>query len=327
MSKKYKGKAACCIEMLQILSTGRTYNTTQLANILDVNPRNIVEYAKELREISMDEIGDFYIENVPGRYGGYRIRGNACIPALKFTDGELKSINDALSYLSNRNDYPNKDEFVKAISKVYSSISKNIFKKELSIINRYPLAMPEEDIEYRYNILAEAILLKKAVKLKYISQKNVEKEHIYHPYDLFMYNNAWFVIGWCETWNDIIYFKLNRITSIELTNQKFRVFAYYNKADYIDEYGFKNNGDWYHVEFIASGTYASLVKERIYGKNQVVEAIDDQHTKVSVDMQNEESIFAFVLGFNRNIKVIGPKWLKEELLDYSSFLIENYKEK
>ena len=325
MSSKFKGKAACCIEMLQILNTGRVYNATQLAELLDVNPRNIPEYAKELREVSMGSQGGFYIENVPGRYGGYKISGRACIPSLRFNPQETKSIDDALNYLSNRNDFPNKEEFIKAISKVYSSISKNIFKKELSIINRYPLAMPEEEIEYRYNVLSDAILLKKAVKLKYISQKNVEKEHIYHPYDLFMYNNAWFVIGWCETWNDVIYFKLNRITHIEATEQKFRVFAFYNKTDYIDEYGFKNNGDWYHVEFIASGTYASLVKERIYGKNQLLESIDEQHTKVSVDMQNEESILVFILGFNRNLEVLEPDWLKEKLADTGEFLISKYK--
>ena len=325
MSNKFKGKAACCIEMLQILNTGRVYNASQLAEILEVNPRNIPEYAKELREVSMGYNGTFYIDKVPGRYGGYQLNGRACIPSLSFNSQEVKSIDDAVNYLSNRNDFPNKDEFVKAISKVYSSISKNIFKKELSIINRYPLAMPEEDIEYRYNILSDAILLKKAVKLKYISQKNVEKEHIYHPYDLFMYNNAWFVIGWCETWNDIIYFKLNRITSIGLTNQKYHIFKFYNKSDYIDEYGFKNNGDWYHVEFIASGTYASLVKERIYGKNQVVEAIDDQHTKVTVDMQNQENILVFILGFNRNIEVLEPEWLKEKLISYANYLYSTYK--
>lgn len=324
MSQKFKGKAACCIEMLQILNTGMTYNATQLAELLDVNPRNIAEYAKELREVSMGSVGGFYIENVPGRYGGYRLNGKACIPPLKFTEMEEKSIDAAFNYLDKRNDFPNKAIFEKAISKVYSSISKNIFKKELVIINRYPLSMKEEDVEYRYNILNDAIVSKKAVKLKYVSQKNKEMEHIYHPYDLFMYNNTWFVIGWCETWNDIIYFKLNRMTEIEKTDKKFSIFKFYNKSDYIDEYGFKNNGEWYHIEFEAYGIYAALVKERIYGKNQEVLPIDDHATLVKVDMQNKENILAFILGFNRNLKVIEPEWLKKELVEYSDFIKETY---
>ncbi len=326
MSALYKGKTACCIEMLQILNTGKIYNTTKLAELLEVNPRNISEYAKELREVSMGSVGGFYLENIPGRYGGYRLNGRACLPSLSFSTNESKAIDDAVTYLNERNDFPNKKEFEKAISKIYSSISKNIFQKELSIINRYPLSMKEEDIEYRFNILTDSINFKKAVRLKYISQKNKEREHIFHPYDLFMYNNAWFVIGWCETWNDIIYFKLNRITEIEKTNQSFRIFKYYNKSDYINEYGFKNNGEWYHIEFEAYGTYASLVKERIYGKNQEVISIDDKTTLVKVDMQNKENIIVFILGFNKNLKVLEPEWLKEELLDFSKYLIDKYKE-
>ena len=58
MSKNYKGKTACCIELLQILNTGRTYNIAELAEILEVNPRNIPEYIKELREVSIGSIYD-----------------------------------------------------------------------------------------------------------------------------------------------------------------------------------------------------------------------------------------------------------------------------
>ena len=85
----------------------------------------------------------------------------------------------------------------------------------------------------------------------------------------------------------------------------------------------KKNGDFYHVK-LKIANMNTVMNERIYGKNQVVEAIDENHTKVSVDMQNEESILVFILGFNKNLDVIEPNWLKEKLLDYSSFLKEKY---
>lgn len=325
MSQNYKGKTACCIEMLQILNTGKIYNTTQLANYLEINPRNIPEYVKELREVSMGSKGGFYIENIPGRYGGYKLNGKAIIPPLQFTNEESKSIDEALVFLQNRNDFPNKKYFVKAISKMYSSIAKNIFTKDISIINRYPLTMSQEEIDYRYNIIDKAISENKAIKIKYLSQKNVIKKHIFHPYNLFMYNNAWFVIGWCETWNNVGYFKLNRINELNMINKTFSIYKYYNEADYIDEYGFKRNGEWYHIEFIAKGIYASLVKERIYGKNQEVIPLNEDETLVKVDMQNEESILTFILGFNTKIEVLKPKWLIDKLINYSQFISNLYK--
>ena len=181
--------------------------------------------------------------------------------------------------------------------------------------------MDQKEIEYRHNILKTAIKLHKKVKFTYLSQKNVVKEHVFSPYEVFMYNNAWFVIGWLK---DICWFKLNRIQSIQLTEEKFTVWKYYNRNDYLDEFGFKSNGEWYHVEFIASGIYASLCKERIYGKNQVVEVIDDEHTKMSVDMQNKGNILTFILGFGKDIQVLEPKWLKDELKETAEHIMDLY---
>ena len=312
------GKAAMCIQMLQILNTGRVYKISELAEMLETNPRNIVEYKKELEECG------YYIDTIPGRYGGYKLDQSEILPAFKFTINEIDVIDEATNYLLTRNDFMLKDKFHGVMTKIYSSISKENFINELTVINRYPLAMPEEELNKRFEIIRTAIINKRVLKLKYVSQKNIEREHLYHPYDLFMYNNAWFVIGWCETWNDVIYFKLNRITEISQTSKIFRVCKYYNKRDYIDDYGFKNNGEWYHIEFEAYDTYASLVKERIYGKNQEIIPIDEKKTLVKVDMQNKENIISFILGFGKNTKVIEPQWLKKELVEVWETLISYY---
>ena len=67
-----------------------------------------------------------------------------------------------------------------------------------------------------------------------------------------------------------------------------------------------------------------LVKERIYGKNQVVTPIDETSTMVEVDMQNKENIIVFILGFNKYIKVLEPQWLKKQLAEVGKTLISNY---
>lgn len=318
-----------CIRMLQILNTGRIYKVSELADLLETNPRNVIEYKKELDEVAAEYGSGFYIETLPGRYGGYQLNRNVILPSIKFTEAEKESLTEAVDYLSSRNDFMKKDDFQLAIGKIISTILINDIKKEenMTVINRYPLAMSQEDIQYRYDILKAAIKAKKSVKFTYLTQKNVLKERLFDPYELFMYNNAWFVIGWLHSENhpDIFWYKLNRIQDIETTNKKFTVWSYYRKSEYVDEYGFKNNGEWYHVEFIAYDTYASLVKERVYGKNQVVESIDENSTKVSVNMQNQENIRVFILGFGEHIKVLEPKWLKDDLIMISKSILEKYK--
>ena len=54
--------------MLRILSNGRKYSISDLAERLEVSPRIIRSYKDEL-----DEAG-IYIDSVKGKYGGYIYR-------------------------------------------------------------------------------------------------------------------------------------------------------------------------------------------------------------------------------------------------------------
>ena len=67
-----------------------------------------------------------------------------------------------------------------------------------------------------------------------------------------------------------------------------------------------------------------MVRERIYGKNQVVEPLDEKSTKVSVDMQNKENIRVFILGFGENITVLQPDWLKQDIKEQAQKIIDKY---
>jgi predicted DNA-binding transcriptional regulator YafY len=67
-----------------------------------------------------------------------------------------------------------------------------------------------------------------------------------------------------------------------------------------------------------------LVKERIYGKNQTVEAVDQNTSILSVEMQNKEDILVFVLGFGANCEVLEPEWLREELFSTTQEISKKY---
>ena len=43
-------RTALCIRMLELLSTKKIYKISELAELLETNPRNIIEYKKELED-------------------------------------------------------------------------------------------------------------------------------------------------------------------------------------------------------------------------------------------------------------------------------------
>jgi len=85
----------------------------------------------------------------------------------------------------------------------------------------------------------------------------------------------------------------------------------------------KNNGEWYPIKLKLTGNYAMLVKERIYGKDQKVDVVDEHTTILSCRMQNKDNILKFVLGYGVDCEVLEPEWLKKRI----SETIETIREK
>ena len=304
------GKTALCIKMLQILNSGKLYKISELASMLETNPRNIIEYRNELEEAG------YIIISTPGKYGGYKLDMTSVIPSIKLSEGEKGALAEGSGYILSRNDFMHKDDFRSAMAKIYSSL-KHETEDDPTLFSRFPLAMPLEELQSRYDAIKDCIPQSergksKVILITYKSLSGEEKERRIHPYKLFMYNNAWFVLAFDEPSGEIRYFKLNRITAFMRTNDTFRKLLSFNESDYLDDFGMKNNGEWYEIKLKLTGNYATLVEERIYGKNQTVEQTPDGAV-LTVSMQNKENIKVFVLGFGEHCKVLSPAWLQEEI--------------
>lgn len=311
-----KMKAAQAIKMINYLASVKKATREELANVLETNVRNITEYRKELINAGYD-IG---YQNGVG--GGYYLDGDNILPNPRLKESEKKALLEASSYLNARYDFLNKEEFNLALGKVLNSCYVNKDIDSPMIIDRFPLVMKEDEIKYRYNIISEALASKRKIKISYMSSKNRVSEHILHPYKIYMYNLAWFVLAFNETIHDVGYFKLNRIEKIELLNDKYTISKTFNESNYLDQYGMKNNGEYISVSIKLKAPYAALVKERIYGKNQQIISVDDNTTILKCDMQNLASIVSFVLGFGSKAEVLEPLELKEALRNELKRMVE-----
>lgn len=314
-------KTSQCIKLLRILySRKQPVNITELAGELETNPRNIPEYVKELRLIG------FEIEPVHGKYGGYVLNRDSTFPAVRLSDSEREAFMTGYEYLLARNDFMEIENYKKAMQKVSSAIiNRDSMIDEPMLVYRFPLVMPQEDLEKRYLAIQQCVSNKTVLEMEYLTQKNEITKRAIHPYKLFMYNNAWFVLGFDESKGAILYFKLNRIQSFTVQHRQFVRLLTYKESDYLDEYGMKNNGEWYPIKLKLTGNYAMLVKERVYGKEQTVESVDDKTTILSVSMQGRENILVFVLGFGEYCEVLEPEWLKERLIETIDTIYGKYK--
>ena len=312
------GKTSATIKLIQILSARNTYiSSNDLAELLDTNPRNIKEYIKESEECG------YVIESIKGVYGGYRLKKTSNLPSIKLSQDEIDSLINGREKIDEIPDFEGKEQFDLALGKILSAFEGAKGVSPITMIDRFPLAMDKMELQKRYGLFSEAIddLLK--VDIKYRGQKGNVKNHIIHPYKIFVYNGSWFVLAYNETVNDVGYFKFNRIDDMFVTRNHFTILKTYDEKDYLDEFSMKKNGDFYHVK-LKIENMNTVMNERIYGKNQSIEEIDSKNIIFDCDMQNKDMILSFVLSLGKNCKVIEPDWLKENVKNAIWKMMEYY---
>lgn len=298
-------KTMLCIEILELLSAKNIMNKNEIADTLEINPRNVIEYIKTLQDCGYD------IESVRGIYGGYHLNKDRLLSVVKLNQKEVNLLKSSVAFLEKQADFLEYKDYLKTISKVLSANMES-FTTDIKIIDRYPLAMKKEELLKRYTIFMEAITSLKKCEILYLSSKNKESTHIIHPYQVFVFNGAWLVLAWNETVNEFGYFKLNRIQSLKILPSRFTILKTYQSSDYLDQFGMKQNGEFYDIKLELTDLYTAI-SERIYGKNQKITRVDEHKTILECSMQNKNMIQSFVLGFGSKARVIEPEWLKMQI--------------
>ena len=314
-------KTAKCIRMLMILFTRDVVSIRELAKLLNTNPRNVPEYRKEL------EAAGYYIQTVEGKYGGYKIDKSDFFPSVRLTEDEMKALSDSFEYLSKRKDFPTLPTYKSAMEKMFSANRyKTVKRDELLIIPRHPLKMPREEIHKRYAALSDCTERMVKMEVEYRSNDNILRKRIIHPYKMYMYDDAWFVLAYCELVKEIRYFKINRITSFIVLPDKFDYIYSYREGsewhEWLDEYGMKRNGDWFEVKLKFTGRFAMIAQDYWYGKDQITECVDANTTILTMKMQYKDSIPNFVLKFGGFCEVLEPQWLKDAVIAKAQGIID-----
>ena len=288
--------------------------------MLDTNPRNVVEYKKELEECG------YYIDTIPGRYGGYKLDMTHTIPTLHLSEMEKEALMESYKFVIAKNSFMHKQHYEKAMAKITSSIYESVDNVEkLVLVDKEPVIFEEKVLENTYNALKKSIEECCCCKIEYLSNNNKIQTKIIKPYELYVYNDNWFVVAECIGIENFHQFKLTRINKIVVTKKRFIRDLYFKRSDYIDESGFKKNNEWYDVKLQISGYHLLKLKEKVVGKNQNFEMIDKNTAIFTATMQYKFNIISFVMGLGSFCKVLEPQWLVDQVVKISTEMQGMYK--
>ena len=138
-----------------------------------------------------------------------------------FEDSELRLLSDSILASQHITVSHSKD----LIEKI-ASLSNKYFKSHIKNIYSVNDWNKSENVALFYNveIIDEAIIHSRKIKFeynKYGADKKLHRSarHIASPYQMILHNQRYFLMAYHEKWQHISYFRLDRITNIELLDE------------------------------------------------------------------------------------------------------------
>lgn len=300
-------KTAKCIQMLQLLSSGKSYKSKELAEALETNPRNIPEYKKELEECG------YRFESNSGKYGGIKLMSSFLIPSTSFTVDEKKALSFAYSYLINDKTLLFKDNYSSAMSKIFADIDWGRMKRpEVFAISGHKIVKSSKEIEKIYSFFEECIKSREIVNIIYSTTNKKEARDKIEPYKLFVSDDFWIILAYSKTEKRYKTIKLNRIKDYERTGSFFSRDYFYNDHIFDNEFDSSLDGKLYHIKLKLDKSN-SFVKDSVYGKNQKIEELEDGSFILEFDMRNSNKIVSFILSFREGCEVLSPISIRDKV--------------
>lgn len=322
------GTVANALNMLYILSSGRTYKIRELAEKLEVSPKSVRVYREAL-----DGAG-IYVMEKRGKYGGYYLPKdfqNTLLGldlneeekmALELVEGEMRS---------------SRHVEAKHISSLLTKLQRTEEKKHH--LESPPLdqsthivggARPNIDAEKEREKLVRIIRAKRErrkVSLLYRPLSGTEIQRTLHVYNTYTYRGEIYMVAFCELRQEIRDFKLRRAHHIELLDEVFEMDEQFSISDYMKNCIGVFKGEAIKLRLKIWEPLAQVVRETVYTDNQNIEEIpEEQAILYTATMRGRQEIVAWILSMGSKVKVIDPAGLREEIAEESRNILASYQE-
>lgn len=319
-------KTANCIKMLKILhgrKGGEPISKQEIADLLDINPRNIVEYKKELEEAGYD------IEFTNGPHGGYSLGAGATMPTLNLDQSEYDALIEAEHYLNVHDDFPVYNDFKSALMNIKCGYARDNngdtkYFDSSSTHDNKEVAMYMKEID-------RAIKEHKEISFEY--RRSAGNNEFFkvrlQPYAYFYKEMKFYVNGYVTNNRSGKAFHNYAISTERMKNlhvqedKKFSRDMDYKLEDYVGKSSVVKE-DEIHLVLKVDKSLRFYVSERRNGYNYSVEDFED-YLIVRTTFDNHMVCDAYILSLGAMAEVLEPMETRERIKRQIHNLADMYK--
>lgn len=310
-------RTSLCIRMLLILKANATkqspINSKELAQALEVNPRNIREYKRELITAG------YNIQEIKGRYGGYYLDETSIFPALRLDKQEEQALLEAKHFIQTQQ-FEKKSSFNSAVDKVLNS------SRDMNLI--FPIYMDDPNIQMSKKELSmlhtvqDALEMNHSIELTYQAKRQQASEtYLVDPYELIHYHDAYYVLGYNHTRQDyrMYRFSSERMKKVVCSEKRFTRDVDFHVEAHIG----KNSlikGEFYHVTVWVSPAILRLFKEAYWG----LDFREEEENIYSFLVEDLYLLYRQLFSFGKDIRILSPEQIVNEYQERLVSTLRNY---
>jgi predicted DNA-binding transcriptional regulator YafY len=170
---------------------------------------------------------------------------------------------------------------------------------------------PNRDIITHLN---EAAIERRAVEMDYytMSRKD-ETRRTVDPYQLCFLNGSFYLIGFCHLRQDIRTFALDRISNLEITDQRFTVPGDFTMEDFLKSSFGIQRGEPQRIRIRFDADTAGYIREKTWHESQTITGEDDGGIVLRIDVAATDEIKNWIRSWGAHAEVLAPVTLRAEM--------------
>ncbi len=308
------------ITLILMLQRQPGQKAADIAGQLNVSVRTLHRYFAMLDEMGVP----VYAER--GRYGGFSLVRGYKLPPLVFTLEEAVAVSLGTSVIREMWGQLYDEAAQGALVKL-ENVLPDEQRQEMGWAKRSLIVtgMNRADIELlapRLVRLRKAVREHCRVRMTYSSQNNPRgDQRELDPYALIFRAGWWYVVGFCHLRQALRYFRVDRITELELTGQNFPTPVDFDVKAYLAHMGQDIPQIKVRMRFIAQFAHLAVLGRDYW------ETMDSQPDGAVIVTFNAPDVYAAAsnaLAYGPAVKVVEPPEVRQMVLEWARATVEYY---
>ncbi len=300
------------LRVVELLQSGRVYNSLQIAESLGVSRRTIFRDLRLLERAGIPVVFDEERQ-------GHVIRSPVLLPTAEF------SLDETLSLLVLCHELGNSDQGIpfhraartaalKLLSNLPRQLRESTVKSAQSISVRLDPRSPLDGAKSNFDLFNQALQSRRQVRVEYESfDEKQQIRTVLSPYRILFSRRSWYVIGRSSLHRQVRTFNIGRVLKAETLDSTYRIPQRFNLDRYLGDawHLIREPRERHKVVIRFQPLVARNVAEVRWHATQKLVWREDGTLDFHVQVEGLREIQWWILGYGSQAEVIQPAKLRE----------------